>query len=494
MGPRKSLVQWMARPRLSGGVPNLDLSYDPCAHDAIRRVLHRVGDPVTLTLRTKPANRALEHLYREHVGDVYRYALAITGQEADAEDVTQTTFMNAYRALERGEHPAKPRHWLITITHNVCRQRFRQLSRRPLEVVYEDDLAETLVPSDDAPAAGDIRRALGQLALNQREALVMRELEGRSYAEIAELLCLSVAAVETLLFRARRALREQLEGSLSCSQAESALSLQLDGCIDRSDAALLRSHLRACAACRLLARRQRAQRKGVRALALVPVPPGLSSWLGAGAAGTGAAGAASLSLGAGAGAGGLGAAVATKIAVATVAAVALGAGGYTLARGGPAHHRVGRATPVPAVTPRAVKVSATEKILNQPRAAAPTASHSGGRTHGRGPSPVARQHGRVHAAAHGRGAPLQRRALRSRAAAHAHARKSPAPLAVVHSNNGRAAVAPTGSRACGKRPVSSPAETAVDAPTTATTPADAATAPSSECPQQGHGKPSRAQP
>src|SRR5690348_4193311 len=226
--------------------------------------------------------------------------------------------MNAYRALERGERPEKPRHWLIAIAHNVCRQRFRQSARRPMEVTYFEDVAETLVPSDDAPTAADIQRALGELALNQREALVMRELEGRSYADIAELLGISVAAVETLLFRARRALREQLEGALSCSEAEAALSLQLDGRLGRSDAAQLRSHLRRCETCRRLARRQRAQRKSVRALAVVPLPQGLASLFGSGASGLGAAG--------------LGAAVATKVAAVTAAAVVVGGGGYAIVK------------------------------------------------------------------------------------------------------------------------------------------------------------------
>ncbi len=273
---------------------------------------------MTLSLRLQSTNRSFERLYRAHVGDVYRYALAITGNEADAEDVAQTTFMNAYRALERGERPEKPRHWLIAIAHNVCRQRFRQKAHRPMEVTYFEDVAETLVPSDDAPTAADIQRALGELALNQREALVMRELEGRSYADIAELLGLSVAAVETLLFRARRALREQLEGSLSCSEAEAALSLQLDDRLSRADAAQLRSHLRSCETCRRLARRQRAQRKGVKALAVVPVPSGLASLFGGGASGIGAAG--------------LGAAVAAKVAAVTVAAVVVGGGSYAIVR------------------------------------------------------------------------------------------------------------------------------------------------------------------
>src|SRR5919109_1511944 len=157
--------------------------------------------------RQKP-DRSLERLYKKHAGDVYRYALVVLRNEADAEDVTQTTFMNAYKALERGERPHTPQNWLIAIAHNVCRQRFRQSQRRPNEVELNEELAEAYV-EEDAISAEDIRRALGHLGFNQRAALVMRELEGRSYQEIAEILGLSVSAVETVIFRARRALRAQ---------------------------------------------------------------------------------------------------------------------------------------------------------------------------------------------------------------------------------------------------------------------------------------------
>src|SRR5919204_1312154 len=157
-----------------------------------------------------------ELFYRRYVKDVYRYALAVLHNPADAEDVTQTTFLNAYRAYQRGERVDKPQNWLITIAHNVCRQRFRQATRRPNEVAFEEELAEAAPLDTEAPSAEDLTRALGHLAFNQRSALVMRELEGRSYAEIAAALDLSTSAVETLLFRARRALREQLEGALTC--------------------------------------------------------------------------------------------------------------------------------------------------------------------------------------------------------------------------------------------------------------------------------------
>src|SRR4051795_7951235 len=92
------------------------------------------------------SDRSFERLYRRHAGDVYRYALVVMRNQADAEDVTQTTFMNAYRAFARGERPQTPQNWLIAIAHNVCRQRFRQLQRRPSELPFEDEDAAQIVP------------------------------------------------------------------------------------------------------------------------------------------------------------------------------------------------------------------------------------------------------------------------------------------------------------------------------------------------------------
>jgi RNA polymerase sigma-70 factor (ECF subfamily) len=243
---------------------------------------------MTPLLAQRPrTDRAFERIYRRHVGDVYRYALAVMRNPADAEDVTQTTFLNAYRSYtEKGNRPEKPQNWLIAIAHNVCRQRFRQSARRPAEVAFEDDIADAIA-DDEVPTGEDIRRALGHLAFNQRAALVMRELEGRSYGEIAEILDLSTSAVETLIFRARRALREQLEGSLTCGEAELAISQQLDGRLSRAGKGQLRAHLRECAECASFARRQRAQRSALKSLALIPVPGSLASFFGGGGAAVG---------------------------------------------------------------------------------------------------------------------------------------------------------------------------------------------------------------
>jgi RNA polymerase sigma-70 factor (ECF subfamily) len=255
-------------------------------------------------------DRSFERLYRRHVADVYHYALAVLRNPSDAEDVAQTTFLNAYRAYQRGERPQSPQNWLIAIAHNVCRQRFRQSARRPHEVSFEDDVADAVV-DDEAPSAQDIRHALGHLAFNQRAALVMRELEGRTYAEIGEILGLSVSAVETLIFRARRALREQLEGSLTCGEAERAISRQVDGRLPRAERGALRAHLRECPECATFARSQRAVRGAFKALGAVPLPMSLSSFSslfggGGAAVGTAVAAKAAAVLAAGALVGGVG--------------------------------------------------------------------------------------------------------------------------------------------------------------------------------------------
>ena len=232
------------------------------------------------------ADDALELLYRDHAKDVSRYALAVLGDRTDAEDVTQTTFLNAYRALQRGERPLKPAHWLIHIAHNACLERFRHGQRRPCEVVFVDEASAAPVRDDDGPTVGDLRNALLQLPDSQRAALVMRELEGRPYVEIADALEISVGAVETLLFRARRALREQLEEQLPCGDAIIAIARQADGQLPRRERARLRAHLRGCSECSRSARSRRARPTVLGGF--IPVPPWLSSLFGSGGAGAGA--------------------------------------------------------------------------------------------------------------------------------------------------------------------------------------------------------------
>jgi DNA-directed RNA polymerase specialized sigma24 family protein len=218
------------------------------------------------------ADRSFERIYRRHVGDVYRYSLAVLRQPEDAEDVTHATFVNACHAFERGERPPNAQNWLIAIAHGVCRQRSLHETRLVHEVAPAGPKEDVLGPTPD-----DVQRALGRLAFEQRAALVMRELEGRSYAQIAEILGLSVSAAETLLFESRRALREQLEGSLTCTEAERAISRRADTRLPRAERAALRAHLRECPECARFAGAERAQRQAFKALADVQVPRSLTT-------------------------------------------------------------------------------------------------------------------------------------------------------------------------------------------------------------------------
>ena len=158
----------------------------------------------------------------------------------------------------------------------------------------------------------------------------MRELEGRSYQEIAELLGITTSALETLLFRARRSLADELENVVTCQSAELAMSQQLDGRLSRKDRRRLKEHLDECAACARLAEMQGKQRRAFKGLALLPVPIGLTLFKGAPAAsaaiGLPSIGVPSIGVGAtGLGGAGAGAGTATTAAAGTGAAVGAGA-------------------------------------------------------------------------------------------------------------------------------------------------------------------------
>ena len=278
------------------------------------------------------AARELDELYRLHAAEVFRYAYAVLGNRADAEDVTQTTFVNALRALERGEKPRKPTNWLITIAHNLIRQRFRQQQARPLEVELDRDVA-VAEDVDDGPSIDDLVRALQKIPPTQRQALVLRELEGRSYSEIGELLGVSQSALEALIFRARRSLAEELENLVTCDRAELALSRETDGRLGRKERRRLIAHLDECTSCARVAARSMKHRRAFKALAVLPLPFSLTLFKGAPSAAA-ATGLPPIGAGAGAGAAagtaaGVGAAgVTAKIAIGFAAVAVAGGAGY----------------------------------------------------------------------------------------------------------------------------------------------------------------------
>ena len=153
---------------------------------------------------------AFEELYRGHRADVYRAALRELGNAHDAEDVTQAAFADAYRAVLRGTRPQSPRAWLLAISENVRRRRFRTAQRRPREQLVDD---ADFPPAAELPyeQSRALAEALAALPAEQRRVFVLREIVGLSYAEIADEAGSTVASIQMLLFRARRSLREQLD-------------------------------------------------------------------------------------------------------------------------------------------------------------------------------------------------------------------------------------------------------------------------------------------
>ena len=212
------------------------------------------GDVRLPRFRRREAGSEVDRLYRRHADEVFRYALLVMRSRPDAEDIVQTVFVRALRAVERGEKVRTPRNWLIKIAHNECR---RTLSSRKTHVELPDEIA---VEPIEGGRADELRVAMRALPDTQRQALVLRELEGRTYVEIATTLGLTVSAVETLIFRARRTLREQIEASMSCED----FVLLLD---DPDARSRIRAHARVCADCATLERQARGRKSALKRIA-----------------------------------------------------------------------------------------------------------------------------------------------------------------------------------------------------------------------------------
>jgi RNA polymerase sigma factor (sigma-70 family) len=159
--------------------------------------------------RAAPEADATRDLYERYARQIYSYCLHQLGNREEAEDATQSTFLNAFRGLKRGVDPEFESAWLYKIAQNVCLTRQRSSSRRRrVESPGDLDAMQDYVPAHQADSDELIRlpEALDAMPEQQRRALLLREWQGLSYKEIGEELDLSQAAVETLLFRARRSL------------------------------------------------------------------------------------------------------------------------------------------------------------------------------------------------------------------------------------------------------------------------------------------------
>jgi RNA polymerase sigma factor (sigma-70 family) len=284
----------------------------------------------------------------------------------DPEDALQDVFIRAYRALRSNDRPVSLRAWLYRIAHNRCIDELRRPRPLPSELAADAEPAFGCPAASREPAAvaersaalarlvADVRTLPGQ----QRSALLMRELQGLSYEELASAMAISVPAVKSLLLRARTGMID-IAAARDTPCAE--IRAELIGAADRSVriSGRARRHCGECADCEAYRGELKRVRRGF--AALTPGGPlaqlglllGLGGGGGSGGGSAAAAGGAAASAGGGAAAGGglLAGVTVTKVAVAVCCAALITTAGRAVIAPAPA--------PAPAVRGAAAQSSAT---------------------------------------------------------------------------------------------------------------------------------------
>jgi RNA polymerase sigma-70 factor, ECF subfamily len=160
-------------------------------------------------------DEAFSELYRAHLRDVYSYAYYRVGDHHDAEDLTEQTFLQAYRHFERAvaESDGRPlRPWLIRIAHNLAANLYRDRSRRPQTPIDDSDTLRTMHTTEDLVEGRDelarILDGVKDLPDDRREALIMRFALGMDNREIARAMGRTDGATKVLLHRAIKQLEE----------------------------------------------------------------------------------------------------------------------------------------------------------------------------------------------------------------------------------------------------------------------------------------------
>ncbi|MCP9481710.1 RNA polymerase sigma factor [Shimia sp. CNT1-13L.2] len=184
----------------------MDMPYDAQEEvpDEALLVLYANGDPSAariLTLRMTP--RVFSHAYR------------VLGDRAEAEDVAQEALMRLWKiAPDWRSGEAKVTTWLFRVVANLCTDRLRKRRGVDLDTVPEpeDDTASAADMMQERARMDALQQALGTLSDRQRQAVVLRHIEGLGNPEIAEIMEISVEAVESLTARGKRALAKVLAG------------------------------------------------------------------------------------------------------------------------------------------------------------------------------------------------------------------------------------------------------------------------------------------
>jgi RNA polymerase sigma factor (sigma-70 family) len=312
---------------------------------------------------------AIHDRYRQRLLAYTRQMLG--GARSDAEDVLQDVFMRAYGALRNDDRPVTLRAWLYRVAHNRCIDHLRRPMPAPAEV-YELSRTPTLDPPAETVRREDLRRLVQdvqRLPEHQRSALLMRELDGLSYAELADALDTSVPAIKSLLVRARVGLVEAGEArDAACVDIRADLACAHGRGVRASGRS--RRHVRDCDGCREFRHALGGARSGLAAFV-----PGGAGPLATAAKLLGIGGASSSAAGVGGSAAAVGGATAatataTKV-VAIVCCAAVVGGGAAEVRervqtAAPAHHATGHVRTVAAPAGAAAPVKAPVARASDP--------------------------------------------------------------------------------------------------------------------------------
>lgn len=192
--------------------------------------------------------RAFAAIFRRYHQPLYRFCLAIVGNPEDAQDALQNTMMKVLRALPGEEREIELKPWLYRIAHNESIDLLRR--RRQTRELSVEQAAPGYGLAEDVATRERLRRLIAdlrELPERQREVLVMRELAGLDFEEIATALSTSGAVARQTLYEARQSLRQMEEGrEMNCESVMKALS-DGDGRVTRRRD--VRAHLRACSDC-----------------------------------------------------------------------------------------------------------------------------------------------------------------------------------------------------------------------------------------------------
>jgi RNA polymerase sigma factor (sigma-70 family) len=241
---------------------------------------------------SEEAFETLHDRYRQRLFGYVRQMLS-AGTKADAEDVLQDVFVRAYGALRADGREVNVRAWLYRVAHNRCIDQLRRPVPAPSDVFDASRGPALQDPMDAAQRREDLRRLVAdvaQLPDQQRSALLMREIDGLAYVDIAAALDVTVPAVKSLLVRARGGLAEAMVArDTDCEVIRADLLEAYERGVKAS--ARARRHLRECSSCREYKAALRSMRKSFAALspALGFAPLALAAkTLGLGGAGAGA--------------------------------------------------------------------------------------------------------------------------------------------------------------------------------------------------------------